>query len=150
MLEHLTAGVYVEDAPAGVHVIAGVPTSVAAFVGATQAGPVAAPLVVHSFAEFEAQFGGLAVDMPLGYAVKQYFANGGRDALIARVVPSGPTLTDADLSNPALEAQKRGLWLLDPRRVSTSSASRRSRAPPTSDARPGMPRSPMPPAAVRW
>ena len=113
MLEHLTAGVYVEDAPAGVHVIAGVPTSVAAFVGATQAGPVAAPLVVHSFAEFEAQFGGLAVDMPLGYAVKQYFTNGGRDALIARVVPSGPTLTDADLSSPALEAQKRGLWLLD-------------------------------------
>src|SRR5262249_45238667 len=39
--------------------------------------------------------------------------NGGRDALIARVVPSGPTLTDADLSNPALEAQQRGLWLLD-------------------------------------
>ena len=28
-------------------------------------------------------------------------------------MPSGPTLTDADLSNPALEAQKRGLWLLD-------------------------------------
>jgi len=68
---------------------------------------------VHSFAEFEAQFGGLAVDMPLGYAVQQYFTNGGRDALIARAVPSGPTLTDADLSNPALEAQKRGLWLLD-------------------------------------
>src|SRR5262249_11441478 len=74
---------------------------------------LAAPLMVHSFAESEAQFGGLAVDMPLGYAVAQYFANGGRDALIARVVPSGPALTDADLSNPALEAQQRGLWLLD-------------------------------------
>src|SRR6516225_4128685 len=113
MPDTVAPGVYVEEAPAGVHVIAGVPTSTAAFVGATQAGPVAAPLIVHSFAEFEAQFGGLAVDMPLGYAVKQYFTNGGRDALIARVVPSGPTLTDADLSSPALEAQKRGLWLLD-------------------------------------
>jgi Bacteriophage tail sheath protein len=51
--------------------------------------------------------------MPLGYAVQQYFVNGGRDALIARVVPSGPTLADADLSSPALEAQKRGLWLLE-------------------------------------
>src|SRR5215831_9088791 len=113
MPETVAPGVYVEETPAGAHVIAGVPTSTAAFVGATEAGPVAAPRMVHSFAEFEAQFGGLAVDMPLGYAVQQYFANGGRDALIARVVPSGPALTDADLSNPALEAQQRGLWLLD-------------------------------------
>src|SRR5262245_36683133 len=101
-------GVYVEETDAGAHVIAGVPTSTAAFVGATAAGPAAAPRIVHSFAEFEAQFGGLAVDMPLGYAVQQYFVNGGRDALIARVVPSGPALTDADLSSPALEAQQRG------------------------------------------
>ncbi len=113
MPETVAPGVYVEDAPAGAHVIAGVPTSMAAFVGATEAGPVAAPLIVHSFAEFEAQFGAGAVEMPLGYAVQQYFVNGGRDALIARIVPSGPTLTDADLSSPALEAQKRGLWLLD-------------------------------------
>src|SRR5262245_27455808 len=113
MPETVAPGVYVEETPAGGHVIAGVPTSTAAFVGATQAGPVAAPRIVHSFAEFEAQFGGLAVDMPLGYAVQQYFVNGGRDALIARVVPSGPALTDADLSRPALEAQQRGLWLLD-------------------------------------
>src|SRR6266516_2819001 len=113
MPETVAPGVYVEDAPAGAHVIAGIPTSTAAFVGATEAGPVAAPLIVHSFAEFEAQFGAVAVEMPLGYAVQQYFVNGGRDALIARIVPSGPTLTDADLSSPALEAQKRGLWLLD-------------------------------------
>src|SRR5262249_31979704 len=92
---------------------AGVPTSTGAFLGATEAGPIAAPLSVRSFAEFEAQFGALAAEMPLGYAVQQYFTNGGRDALIARAVPSGPTLSDADLSNPALEAQKRGLWLLD-------------------------------------
>src|SRR5262249_39126339 len=106
-------GVYVEETGAGAHVIAGVPTSVAAFVGATASGPVAVPRIVHSFAEFEAQFGALAAELPLGYAVQQYFVNGGRDALTARIVPSGPTLTDADLSSPALEAQKRGLWLLD-------------------------------------
>src|SRR5436309_1992623 len=69
--------------------------------------------MVHSFAEFQAQFGGLVLEMPLGYAVQQYFLNGGRKALIARVVPSGSTLTDADLSSPALEAKKRGLWLLE-------------------------------------
>ena len=113
MPDAVAPGVYVEEAPAGARAIAGVPTSMAAFLGATQAGPVAAPLLVHSFAEFEAQFGGLAAEMPLGYAVQQYFANGGRDALIARIVPSGSTLTDADLSSPVLTAQKRGLWLLD-------------------------------------
>jgi uncharacterized protein len=113
MPDAVAPGVYVEEAPAGARAIAGVPTSTAAFLGATQTGPVAAPLLVHSFAEFEAQFGGLAAELPLSYAVQQYLANGGRDALIARIVPSGSTLTDADLSSPALEAQKRGIWLLD-------------------------------------
>src|SRR6516225_12011136 len=113
MPDTVAPGVYVEEAPAGAHVIAGVPTSVAAFLGATASGPVAAPRIVRSFAEFETQFGALAAELPLGYAVQQYFVNGGRDALIARIVPSGPTLTDADLASPALEAQKRGLWLLD-------------------------------------
>ena len=106
-------GVYVEEAPSDPHVIAGVPTSTAAFLGATQFGPVAAPVLVHSFAEFAAHFGGLAVEMPLGYAVQHFFLNGGRDALIARVEPAGATLADADLSDPALEQQRRGLWLLE-------------------------------------
>src|SRR5262245_6106671 len=106
-------GVYIEEIAAAVHPIAGVPTSTAAFVGATLSGPIDAPLPVHSFAEFETRFGPLAADLPLGYAVQHYFLNGGREALIARIVPSGPALTDADLSDPALAAQQRGLWLLD-------------------------------------
>jgi phage tail-like protein len=110
MPEH--PGVFVEEAPTGARPIEGVGTSTAAFVGTTPSGPLDAPLMVHSFAEFQAQFGALSVDMPLGYAVQHYFTNGGREALIARVAPSGSTLTDADLSSPALEAQKRGLWLL--------------------------------------
>jgi hypothetical protein len=113
MPEYLAPGVYVEEVPSDVHTITGVSTSTAAFVGATATGPRDAPLVVRSFPEFEAQFGGLSADMPLGYAVQHYFGNGGREALIARVVPGAATLTDADLSNPALEQQRRGLWLLD-------------------------------------
>jgi uncharacterized protein len=73
MPDAVAPGVYVEEAPAGARAIAGVPTSTAAFLGATQTGPVAAPLLVHSFAEFEAQFGGLAAELPLSYAVQQYF-----------------------------------------------------------------------------
>jgi Bacteriophage tail sheath protein len=106
-------GVFIEETSAAGHAITGVPTSTAAFVGATLSGPVDTPLKVHSFVEFQAQFGGLAADMPLGYAVQQYFLNGGRETLIARIAPSGAALTDADLSEPALEAQRRGLWLLE-------------------------------------
>ena len=113
MPECLAPGVYVEEIPSAAHAIAGVPTSTVAFLGATQSGPVAAPLRVHSFAEFQAHFGALAADMPLGYAVQHYFLNGGREALIARVLPAGAGLSDADLSSPALEASKRGLWLLE-------------------------------------
>jgi uncharacterized protein len=143
-------GVYVEEAPSDVHVIAGVPTSTAAFLGATKFGPVAAPVLVHGFAEFEARFGGLSAEMPLGYAVRHFFLNGGRDALIARVEPAGSALTDADLSDPALDQQRRGLWLLGTRSVSTFSAFRRCRAPPTSDGPPGMPRPPTRPGAAPW
>ena len=113
MAEYLAPGVYVEEIPCEARPIAGVATSTAAFLGATQSGPVAQPLLVHSFAEFEAQFGGLSSDMPLGYAVQHYFLNGGREALIGRIVPSGATLSNADLSSPGLEAQQRGLWLLE-------------------------------------
>jgi phage tail-like protein len=90
-----------------------VATSIAAFVGATKSGPTDAPVAVRSFADFTAQFGGLSDPHPLSYAVQHYFANGGREALIARVAPAGTALTDADISDAALAAQKRGLWLLD-------------------------------------
>src|ERR1700730_8620836 len=113
MPEYLAPGVYVEEIPAGVHAIAALSTSRTAFLGATISGPIDAPLLVHGFAEFQAQFGGLSADMPLGYAVQHYFLNGGREALIARVAPGAATLTDADLSSPAQEQQQRGLWLLD-------------------------------------
>ena len=106
-------GVFVEEASAGARPIEGVGTSTAAFVGAAPSGPVGAPLMVHSFAEYAAQFGALAVEMPLGCAVQHFFLNGGREAWIARIVPAGSTLTDADLSSPALETQQRGLWLLE-------------------------------------
>jgi hypothetical protein len=75
--------------PLGIHPIAGVPTSITAFVGAAAKGPVASPVLVSSFLDFATQYGGLTDGMPLGYAVQQYFANGGSEALIARVESIG-------------------------------------------------------------
>ncbi len=49
-------------------------------------GPVNHPVLISSFAEFQHMFGGLWQPSPLGYAVEQYFDNGGREALIVRIV----------------------------------------------------------------
>lgn len=63
-------------------------TSVAAFVGATVSGPMDAPVSVNSFAQYQAQFGGLSADSPVSYAVRLFFDNGGTRAWIVRTDPA--------------------------------------------------------------
>jgi uncharacterized protein len=65
-------GVYIEEIPSGVRTITGVATSVTAFIGRTVKGPVNAPFAVNSFGDFERNFGGLSVDSPLSYAVRDF------------------------------------------------------------------------------
>ncbi len=78
-------GVYIEELQSGVHTITGVATSITAFIGSAPRGPTDDPVRVQSFAEYDRQFGGLWVQSTLGYAVAQFFLNGGGDALIVRV-----------------------------------------------------------------
>jgi uncharacterized protein len=70
------------------------PTAVTAFVGRALKGPVHTPVQIASFAEFQRQFGGLWQPATLGYAVEQFFENGGRQAIIVRVTNGAraPTL----------------------------------------------------------
>ncbi|MEM6468175.1 MAG: phage tail sheath C-terminal domain-containing protein [Planctomycetota bacterium] len=79
-------GVYVEEVPSSVRTITGVATSIAAFIGAASRGPTTVPVRIQSFADFERKYGGLSRNQPLGYAVQQFFQNGGTDAQIVRVV----------------------------------------------------------------
>jgi hypothetical protein len=81
----LTPGTYVEEIPARARTITGVPTSLTAFLGRALRGPTDRPRRVQSFAEFERVFGGLWDASPLGHAVQQFFANGGREALVCRI-----------------------------------------------------------------
>ena len=62
------------------------PTAITAFVGRTLRGPVDRPIRLRSFSEFTRVFGGLWQPSPLGYAVEQFFDNGGREAYVVRVV----------------------------------------------------------------
>ena len=78
-------GVYIEEVPSGVHPITGVATSITAFVGYADRGPVNDPTTVQSFAEFTRVFGGLSAQSTMSYAVQQFFLNGGSEALIVRV-----------------------------------------------------------------
>src|SRR5262245_4699890 len=78
-------GVYVEEIPSGVRTITGVPTSIAAFVGRCECGPVNRATTINSFGDFERIFGGLWLKSKLGYAVRDFFLNGGAQAVIVRV-----------------------------------------------------------------
>ncbi|MBX7167976.1 MAG: phage tail sheath subtilisin-like domain-containing protein [Pirellulales bacterium] len=86
-------GVYIEEIPSGVRTIVGVATSITAFVGRARRGPTDEPTMIHNFGEFERQFGGLWSESKLGFAVRDFFLNGGSDALIVRLFnPKDPQL----------------------------------------------------------
>src|SRR5580658_9521208 len=85
-------GVYIQELSSGVHTITGVATSIAAFVGWAPQGPTTEAVLVQSFLDFQRQFGGLDARSLLGYAVSHFFANGGQQAYIVRLV-QGPITT---------------------------------------------------------
>lgn len=109
-------GVYVQELPSGVHTIMGVATSRTAFLGRAARGPVNDPTTINSFADFERTFGGLWTESRLGHAVRDFFMNGGGQAVIVRVHhPSSgtdPTVDCAKLSvgNVTLRASSPGAW----------------------------------------
>lgn len=78
-------GVYVEEVPSGVRAITGVATSVTAFVGRALRGLVDKPVTLTAYGDFERVFGGLWVDSALGYAVRDFYRNGGSTAIVVRV-----------------------------------------------------------------
>ena len=68
-----------------VRAISAAPTSITAFVGRTQRGPVDEPVIVTSFVEFETNFGGLWAESVTPHSVRDFFHAGGSTAVIVRV-----------------------------------------------------------------
>ncbi len=108
-------GVYIEEIPSGVRTITGVPTSITAFVGRAWKGPMDEPVRVNSAADYERIFGGLWRASMMSYAVRQFFTNGGSQALVVRVAAR----TGTDAAAPAeidlggtniLRASSPGTW----------------------------------------
>jgi len=75
------------------HSISRLATARTAFVGRTLRGPVNRSVFIKSFVEFQHVFGGLWQPSLLGYAIEQFFDNGGREALIVRVVNGARSAT---------------------------------------------------------
>ncbi len=111
-------GVYIEEIPSGVRTITGVSTAVAAFVGYTSKGPVNKAKKIFDFGAFEREFGGLSKDSEIGYAVKQFFLNGGAEAWVVRLatgaVKAAITLKNFSGDNSyktlVVTATSEGIW----------------------------------------
>jgi phage tail sheath protein FI len=103
-------GVYIEEIPSGVRTITGVATAITAFIGRTVRGKENEPIMLNSFADFERQFGGVSLDYPLSYAVRDFYTNGGKQALIIRLAKSPAEKSSIALTGLNLKAISSGEW----------------------------------------
>jgi len=103
-------GIYVEEQSSGSRPIEGVSTSVAAFVGVTEKGPLGAATLVTSFSDFVRQFGGPLkivqgaahlANHYLYYTVSHFFAQRGTRCYVVRVVHYSDLDTAATAAIPA-------------------------------------------------
>ena len=107
-------GVYIEEAPSGSFTISGVATSITAFIGmaADASAPANEPISINNFGEYERTFGGLSQNSAMGFAVRDYFLNGGGRAIIVHVPDSGSGYPD-DAGIQGLKSDKTGLFALE-------------------------------------
>ncbi|MET0494530.1 MAG: phage tail sheath subtilisin-like domain-containing protein [Actinoplanes sp.] len=82
-------GVYVTESPGGTRTVSGVAMSITAFVGRTRRGPVDRAVRVTTFADYDKTFGGLWGASTVSAAVRDFFANGGGQAVVVRIAPAG-------------------------------------------------------------
>ena len=98
-------GVYIQEVESGVHTIMAVDTATTALIGRALRGPVNQPVVIHSFGDFQRIFGGLWLQSKLGYAVDQFFLNGGSKAVIVRLCSKEAKC--AEITVPQVQARAR-------------------------------------------
>jgi len=83
-------GVYIEEIPSGVRTITGVATSITAFIGRAKRGPVDDPTTINNFGDYERNFGGLSLLSTMSYAARDFYLNGGSQAIIIRLFNGPP------------------------------------------------------------
>lgn len=112
-------GVYVEELSSGVRTITGVATSVTAFVGRAKKGPANEPITIFNYGDYERTFGGLWENSPMSFSIRDFFLNGGSEAVVVRVHNGGTTakktipIEDDGTQKLKVEASSIGPWALD-------------------------------------
>ena len=109
-------GVYIEEIPSGVRTITGVATSITAFIGRAKRGPVNQARIISNYGDYERTFGGLDLSSSMSYALRDFFLNGGAQAVIIRLFHSDPAdgtapdKTTLTVGNVKMEAAYEGSW----------------------------------------
>jgi phage tail sheath protein FI len=84
MPNYSSPGIYVEEASSGVKPIAGVGTSVGAFIGIAEKGVIGKAVLVTNWSQYVSEFGGFLPNAYLAYAVYNFFAEGGTICYVVR------------------------------------------------------------------
>ncbi|NUU24504.1 MAG: phage tail sheath family protein [Streptomycetaceae bacterium] len=96
MPSYLSPGVYIEEMESGSRPIEGVGTSVAAFIGFAERGPVNEPVLITNWSQFTTIYGDFVEGTYLASSVYGFFANGGGICYVVRIgaqsVTDGKTL----------------------------------------------------------
>ncbi|MHA6534209.1 phage tail sheath family protein [Paenibacillus sp. BAC0078] len=116
MANYSSPGVYVEEVSSGVKPIAGVGTSVGAFVGIAEKGVIGKAVLVTNWSQFVNEFGQFIPNGYLAYAVYNFFAEGGTSCYVVRaaakdIQPASLTIRDTDnLDLFKVVARSEGNW----------------------------------------
>lgn len=105
-------GVYVEEVSSGVRPITAASTSVAAFIGIAERGPVHDALKVFNLSEYQRRYGGFIRHSYLSHAVYQFFNNGGTQCYVIRVVGADAATATTALSDRAPSDPKTSLTVV--------------------------------------
>jgi hypothetical protein len=104
MPRYLHPGVYIEEIPSGSRPIEGVATSVAAFVGAANRGPVGELVLVGKFEDYAQDFGSIVNEQDdMGLAVMAFYLNRGKAAYICRLALAGHLAASVELPGEQLD-----------------------------------------------
>ncbi len=103
-------GVYVTEVPSGNRTLTGVATSITAFIGGAARGRLHEPVSINNFSDFQRNFGGLDRKYGLGYAVRDFYLNGGGPALVVRVAPADAHAAKLKVGRLTLTATGPGEW----------------------------------------
>ncbi len=92
-------GVYIEEIPSGVRTIAGVATSIAAFVDCFRRGLLNEPMQLFSMGDFDREFGGLDARSEASYGIHQFFLNGGTEAWAVRTASGNAAAASVEIQS---------------------------------------------------